>query len=425
MNAAQRIVGLNATTLARLVLLAMAACLLVPLVPRHALAEQSRQQPLSEQLDAIIARGLREHAYAGAVLLVARDGKVLHEKAYGYSRKYAAGQVPLASPRPMTVETLFDVASLTKVFATTFGAMLLVDRGDLDLDAPVARYLPLFDRAPQRTITIRHLLSHRSGLPAWRPVYCHAANPAESAAYIATVPLQSPAGAEYRYSDLNFMLLGYVIEAVSGLPLDRFLAERLYAPLGLANTTFHPEKLAGVGVAATSAGNPVERRMAMSGNFGDPCAADARVFDRWRRRVLAGEVNDGNAYYAHQGVAGHAGLFATAADLKVLTDVLLGSGSYQGESLIGVATVKTFLTADDLGNGLGWQLRPAVIKAPGAPAGSFGHTGFTGCNVLVVPQRGIVLIFLSNRQHEGLTAAGSYPQLDELRGELARAVLER
>jgi CubicO group peptidase (beta-lactamase class C family) len=399
-------------------------CLLaLSLAPCQADAELVRQAELNNRLDAIVAQGLRDHAYAGAVLLVARRGEVLHEKAYGYSRKYSSGQVLLDHPQPMTTATLFDVASLTKVFATTFGVMLLVDRGDIALDAPLAKYLPLFDREQQRTMTIRHLLSHRSGLPPWKPVYCHAANKTEAAAYIAAMPLQSPVGAEYHYSDLNFMLLGYVIEAVSGLPLDRFLDEHLYSSLGLQNTTFHPRERAGTTIAATSEGNPLELRMATSDSFGDKCGGDAEVFRQWRRHVLVGEVNDGNAFYAHQGVAGHAGLFSTAADLKILAEVLIGRGTYRGKSLIRAATVQAFLSPDDLGNGLGWQFRSAVIKAQGAPAGSFGHTGFTGCNVLIVPDREITVIFLTNRQHEGLVGTEGYPKLDELRGALAQTVL--
>jgi CubicO group peptidase (beta-lactamase class C family) len=219
------------------------------------------------------------------------------------------------------------------------------------------------------------------------------------------------------------MLLGYVIETVSGRPLDRFLDENLYAPLGLQHTGFRPRTGAGANIAATSEGNPLELRMAMSDSFGDKCSQDAEVFRRWRRQVLIGEVNDGNAFYAHQGVAGHAGLFSTAADLKVLADVLLGSGTYRGKCLLSAATVKRFLAPDELGNGLGWQFRAEVIKAKGAPAGSFGHTGFTGCNVLVVPDREITIILLTNRQHEGLVGTEGYPKLDELRGAIAQTVL--
>ena len=400
-----------------------AALLALAFAPGQAAAEPVRQAEMHDRLDAIVAQGLRDHAFAGAVLLVARHGEVIHEKAYGYSWKYSSGRLLLDNPQPMTTDTLFDVASLTKVFATTFGVMLLVDRGDLALDAPLAKYLPQFDREQQRDMTIRHLLSHRSGLPSWKPVYCHAANKTEAVAYIASVPLQTPVGAEYHYSDLNFMLLGYVIEAISGLPLDKFLDEHLYSSLGLQNTSFHPRQRADARIAATSEGNPLELRMATSDSFGDRCGGDAEVLRRWRRHVLVGEVNDGNAFYAHQGVAGHAGLFSTAADLKILADLLIGRGTYRGKSYITAGTVARFLSPDDLGNGLGWQFRAEVIKARGAPAGSFGHTGFTGCHVLIVPNREITVILLTNRQHEGLVGTEGYAKLDELRRDLAQTVL--
>jgi CubicO group peptidase (beta-lactamase class C family) len=405
-------------------LLLIGGCLLTAcLSPCHAGEERGQQLELSKRLDALVAKGLREHAYAGAVLLVARRGELLHQQAYGYSRKYAVGQDLLDQPQPMTTATLFDVASLTKVFATTFGVMLLVDRGEIALDAPLATYLPVFDQEQKRHISIRQLLSHRSGLPPWRPVYCHAANKAEALAYLATVPLQAPVGAQYHYSDLNFMLLGYVIESVAGTPLDSFLDEHLYGPLGLQDTTFHPRQRASSRIAATSTGNPLELRMATSDRYGDKCDEDAAVFRNWRHHVLIGEVNDGNAYYVHQGVAGHAGLFSTATDLKILVDQLTGRAARRGRSLISAATVQRFLAPDDLGNGLGWQFRAEVIKAKDAPQGSFGHTGFTGCHVLVVPDRELTIIFLTNRQHEGLVGMEAYPKLDALRDEIAQTVL--
>ncbi len=381
------------------------------------------KRALNTRLDTLVEKGLREKAYAGAVLLVARRGEVIHEKAYGYGRKYSSGHMPMKTPEPMTTDTLFDVASMTKIFATTFGIMLLVDRGEIDLDAPLSRYIPLFDRGKKRDITIRHLLGHRAGLYPWKPVYYHAADREGAASYIASLPLKYPVGAEYHYSDLGFMILGYVIESVSGRPLDRYLSENLYAPLGLKRTSFRPLERGFTGIAATSQGNPFERRMVADDTFGYTCDENADAFRGWRHYILKGEVNDGNAFYAHQGIAGHAGLFSTADDLKILAEVLVGRGAYRGRTVISPETVEAFLTPDEFGNGLGWSLRPEVIKAQGAPAGSFGHTGFTGCNALVVPDREIIVIFLTNRQHEGLAESGRYPDLGKLRREIAEAVL--
>ncbi|MDO9515114.1 MAG: serine hydrolase [Syntrophales bacterium] len=385
--------------------------------------ETARQRALETRLDTIVEEGLREKAYAGAVLLVARRGEVIHEKAYGYGRKYSSGHIPLKTPEPMATDTLFDVASMTKGFATTFGIMLLVDRGQIELDVPLYRYIPLFDKGKKRDITIRHLLRHRAGLHPWKPVYYHAADREGAIAYIASLPLKYPVGSEYHYSDLGFMILGYVIESVSGRPLDRYLSENLYASLGLKRTSFCPLAGGFTGIAATSQGNPFERRMVADDTFGYTCDEKADAFRGWRHYTLRGEVNDGNAFYAHQGIAGHAGLFSTAADLKILAEVLIGRGIYRGRNVVSPETVKAFLTPDEFGNGLGWSFRPEVIKAQDAPAGSFGHTGFTGCSVLVVPDREIIVIFLTNRQHEGLTESGGYPDLNNLRRKIVQAVL--
>ncbi len=398
------------------VVMSLAACAPNP--------ETARQRALNTRLDSLVEKGLSEKAYAGAVLLVACRGEVIHEKAYGYGRKYSFDHIPLKRLEPMTVDTLFDVASMTKPFATTYGIMLLVDRGQIELDAPLSRYIPLFDRGGKRDITIRHLLCHRAGLYPWKPVYYHAADRKGAASYIASLPLKYPVGAEYHYSDLGFMILGYVIESVSGMPLDRYLSENLYAPLGLKRTLFRPLERGFTGIAATSQGNPFEQRMVTDDTFGYTCDEEADAFRGWRRYILKGEVNDGNSFYACRGIAGHAGLFSTAADLRVLAEVLIGRGRYRERAIISPETVDTFITPDEFGNGLGWSLQPQVIKAQGAPAGTFGHTGFTGCNVFVMPEREIIVIFLTNRQHEGLTESGRYPDLNDLRREIAQTVLE-
>lgn len=385
--------------------------------------ETARKRTLETRLDTIVEKGLREKAYAGAVLLVTRRGEIIHETAYGYGRKYSSGHIPLKTPEPMKTDTLFDVASMTKVFATTFGIMLLVDRGQTDLDAPLSRYLPLFDRGNKQDITIRHLLRHRAGLYPWKPLYYHARDREGAASYIASLPLKYTVGAEYHYSDLGFMILGYVIESVSGRPLDKYLSENLYAPLGLKRTSFRPLERGFTKIAVTSQGNPFERRMVADDTFGYPCDEEADAFRGWRCYTLKGEANDGNAFYVHQGIAGHAGLFSTAADLKILAEVLLGEGTYRGRTVISPETVETFLTPDEFGNGLGWSLSSEVINAQGVTPGTFGHTGFTGCNALVIPEQEIIVIFLTNRQHEGLLESGGYPDLNDLGREIARAVL--
>jgi serine-type D-Ala-D-Ala carboxypeptidase len=363
----------------------------------------------------------------GGVLLVARDGLVLYEKAYGSAKLYE-GTRRLDTPEPMTVEHLFDLASVTKVMATTWAMMLLVDRGLVELDAPVHTYLPDFRGAEKDRITVRDLLTHRSGLHRWKPIYYHAGAPQEAYAFIRDLPLESGVQGDRRYSDLGFMLAGYVVEAVSGRTLDQFLHQELYGPLGLAHTGFMPAGR-GSGIvgrrrgqprgpfAATSHGNPYEKRMVEDDSFGYLCDEDPDAFTGWRTQTLQGEVNDGNAWHAHGGVAGHAGLFSTAWDLGVILGVLLQGGRHGSRRVVSEGVVKQFLTPDTLtGNGVGWAMSimgpegggdSGVGSLPGIQV--FSHGGFTGTYVLGAPELGLAVVFLSNRQNVGVDAHGFYP----------------
>ncbi|MBW2544877.1 MAG: serine hydrolase [Deltaproteobacteria bacterium] len=379
---------------------------------------------LSNKLNALIEDGLKEELFPGAVLLVVKDGEIRHRKAYGYAQKHSFGRIALENPELMSTEHLFDVASMTKVFATTFAVMLLVDRGEIKLDDFAYDYIPLLNDGEKSKITIRHLLSHRAGLAPWKPVYCHASNKDQSLDYIASIPLKYPVGTERHYSDLSFMILGYIIEGVTGKTLDSYLKENLYAPLGLSNTTFCPLSLHYKKIAATSHGNPFEQKMVTDDNFGYRCDEGPDDFNKWRDYTLKGEVNDGNAFYAHGGVAGHAGLFSTSDDLKILADLLMKKGLLNGKVYMRPETVKTFLKKDEFDNGLGWSLNLKSIKAEGAPEGTFGHTGFTGCNVAVIPAKETVIILLTNRQNEGMGESGYYPDLNALRRNVCRTVLK-
>ena len=387
------------------------------------LKTQIADSRLSNKLNALIEDGLQKELFPGAVLLVAQDGKIQHRKAYGYAQKYAFGRMALEKPDVMSVGHLFDIASMTKVFATTFGIMLLVDSGELELDDFLHKHIDSFDEGEKRKITIRQLLRHRAGLAPWIPVYYHASDKDESLACISSIPLKYPVGAERHYSDLGFMILGYLIEEITGKSVDNYLRENLYDPLGLHNTTFQPLRQDYREIAATSHGNPLERRMVTDDTFGYRCDENPDDFKGWRQYTLKGEVNDGNAFHAHEGVAGHAGLFSTVDDLHILADLLVHKGSLQGKTYISPETVEIFLKKDELENGLGWSLNPKFIKAEGAPEGTFGHTGFTGCNVVVMPATETIIIFLTNRQNAGLGEKGYYPNLNELRRNIVRTVL--
>ena len=353
----------------------------------------------------------------GAVFLVARDGHVVHERAFGFAQLNDYEGHRLASPPVMRTSTVFDLASVTKVMATTMGVMLLVDRGKVDLDAPVSRYLPDFRGPHLDSITVRHLLSHSAGLVQWQPLYYHAANSTQTYGVIRDMPLQWGVGDARHYSDLGFMLLGYIVERVSGQPLDRFLDENLYQPLGLRSTAFNPKAHEFTEFAATEQGNVYERHMVYDSTFGYRYLGDPTAWNGWRQRVLVGEVDDGNSYYANGGVAGHAGLFSTAADLRVLLDLLNNRGSYGGRQYIRPEVVAAFLTRDKYQNYLGWQA-PAYL-----PAGSFSHTGFTGTYVAGVPQYRLSIVLLTNRQNMGTDARGYFPDVGPLQQAVARAIV--
>lgn len=355
--------------------------------------------------------------FPGAVFLVARDGQVVHEHAYGYAQLNDYETRRLTSPRPMRTSTMFDLASVSKVMATTFALMLLADRGQIDVDAPVSRYLSDFHGPRLDSITVRHLLTHSSGLVQWQPLYYHAANSAQTYGVIREMPLAWGVGDARHYSDLGFMLLGYIVERVGGQPLDRFLEQSLYRPLGLRSTTFNPRAHGFTEFAATESGNVYERHMVYDSTFGYRYRGDPTAWNNWRQYVLKGEVDDGNAFYAHGGVAGHAGLFSTAADLRVLLDLLNNRGTYRGRQYIRPAVVNRFLTRDRYQNYLGWQA-PRDL-----PEGSFSHTGFTGTYVLGVPKYKLSIVLLTNRQNMGTDARGYFPDLGPLQQAVSRAVV--
>lgn len=383
------------------------------------LAQDARMPALDSLLQAIVDSG---HV-GGAAIQVKQDGRVLHRAAYGYARKYGYGMAPLDQPEPLTTEHLFDLASLTKVFGTTFGIMMLVDRGRIELGAPVYRYLPEFRGPSKDSVTVRHLLTHTSGLSQWEPTYYHASTPAGVYDFIVKRPLSYPVGAARHYSDLGFMLLGFIIERVGGEPLDAFLHDNLYEPLGLSNTMYRPldHGIKPERIAATSHGNAFERRMVYDDSFGYDVDVDPKSWDGWRTYLLRGEVNDGNAFYAHGGVAGHAGLFSTIDDLQRLVDLLLDGGSTGDSTILSAEVIRTFTTSDEYGNGLGWAMDPDAIHTRGAPDGTFGHTGFTGTNVVLMPALGASIILLTNRQH--VDDSGAYYNVNPVRREVFRLVL--
>ena len=367
--------------------------------------------------DSIIASSIGV-TIPGAVLAVSKDGRLVHERAFGWAQLEDFEGRRLPSPRAMRTTTMFDLASVTKVMATTFALMLLADRGLVDIEGPVHTYLPEFRGPHLDSITVRHLLEHSSGLAQWQPMYYQASTAEETLAAIRRMPLSWGVGAERRYSDLGFMVLGYLVERVSGRRLDVMVREELHGPLGLRTLTFNPRRYGFTDFAVTEPGNVYERRMVYDRDFGYVYHGDPAAWNGWRQYVLDGEVDDGNAWYAHGGVAGHAGLFGTARELTVLLDLLNARGTVAGRRVLRAETVRQFLTPTRFGHHLGWQ------SPRGMPEGSFAHTGFTGTYVLGVPAHGVSIVLLTNRQNLGVNERGYFPDVGPLQQAVARAIVD-
>ena len=283
-------------------------------------------------MDSVVEAAIRADLIPGAVIRIQKDGKIVYFKAYGLSQKYDFHHQLLQPAPDMDTATLFDLASLTKVVGTTTALMLLADQQKIRIDDPVSRYLPGFDSGEKRQITIRHLLTHTAGLYEWYPLYYRASHRDSVVRFIEGLPLRFPVGKQRKYSDLGFMLLGAIIEKVSGIPLEQFEARYVFKPLGMIHTGYNPFQHGRTAdIAATSLGQPYEYRMVHDSSLGFAIPGlDVQSWNGWRQYVLRGEVNDGNAWYASDGVSGHAGLFSTAGDLQLLVNMLLSKGMARG-----------------------------------------------------------------------------------------------
>ncbi len=333
------------------------------------------------RIDELVQSAIREGMLPGAVVLVGRHEQIHYRKALG-------NRAVMPSIEPMTVDTVFDLGSLTKVVATTPSVMLLVEQGRIRLNALVSDYIPDFDRNGKTDITVRHLLTHMSGL---RPGL-DLADPWEGydkAILLATneVPVAKP-GERIIYSDVNFLLLGEIVRRVSGMSLDQFAFVHLYGPLGMLDTGFNP---------------PVELRGRIAPTT--RCEAHLMPCQEPNGEIIRGLVHDPTARRMG-GVAGHAGLFSTADDLAVFCQMLLRGGVYGKKRILSPLTVKAMTTPwtppDEPGvRGLGWDLDVAEATDGGTVRNlrPFGHTGFTGTLLWLDPASGLYVVFLSNRLH--------------------------
>jgi CubicO group peptidase (beta-lactamase class C family) len=381
---------------------------------------------LISAIDSILQSQVNLDKIPGAVIEIKKGKQIIYKHAFGYAQKYDYSHHLLNPPEKMTTGHLFDIASLTKVIGTTTSIMLLVDRGLLKVDDPVYRYIKAFDTPGKREITIRHLLTHTAGLYEWYPLYYRASNKEESYKLIGELPLMFLVGAQRRYSDLGFVILGEIVEIVSCLPLEKFEKQNIFLPLQMNNTTYNPLTTGNFKkIAATSPGNPYEKRMVYDSTLGFKIKEiDPSHWNGWRTYTLRGEVNDGNAWYANGGISGAAGLFSTVDDLQKLVDMFINKGKTGSLQFISEKTIASFLTQDKFNNGLGWMMDPDNSFMKNGPEGSFGHTGFTGTSISVIPKYNISVILLINRQNTGLLSSGEYYNVSPLRLQVFNSVLK-
>ena len=326
-------------------------------------------------LQGLVEEGIAQGLYLGATFRVLRGGETVAEGSVGLAQDDPA--VPASS------DTIWDLASLTKPVATATSVLILAEEGRFHLDEELQSLLP--GESPSLAgITIRHCLTHVSGLKPWEQLHSRGHRPAEAIAVVRKSERSRPPGTGYAYSDLNYILLGELIRAVSGQSVAEFARERIFQPLGMSDTGYLPSPERHARIAAT------------------------RCPDR--RRVLVGEVHDGNCHTLG-GVAGHAGLFGTAADLLTYAQMVLRGGSLNGRRILGplaVAQIGQNQNPSGVnGHTLGWFTRPNGYLPAGdfLPPDTFGHTGFTGTSLLLCPSLNLAVVLLTNRVYMQRDAA--------------------
>ncbi len=376
-----------------------------------------------------------KNGFPGAALLIIKDGHVIKQTVYGSSLKYdlKTGK-PLTKPIPVQCNTLFDLASNTKMYATNYAIMHLVAESKLDIDKPIGFYLPSYNGCDKNgqcreTRTVRDLLTHSAGYPPSPQFY----NPQTIAQYgdnlysqnrlttesiiLNKLPFERARGGKPVYSDVDFMLLGMIIEAISKQSLDQYVMQNIYQPLGLKSITFNPllNGYSNKSCAATE----------VDGNT----RGGSIKFPNIRTTPIECQVHDENSYYSMGGVSGHAGLFANLADMAVLMQLALNNGAYNKVTLWTPAIEAQFIApiASDDTYGLGW--RRAGAKSNYAPFGhyasnqAFGHTGWTGTLTLIDPKYDLAIVLLTNKKHSQYKdgkfagdafATGSYKQIVDL-----------
>ncbi len=348
-----------------------------------------------DAVDRAVRAGIDRGVYPAAVVVIGRRDTVLYAKGYGHLTWRRS------SPAPRPDSTLWDVASLTKVVATTSAVMLLSDRGRISLDAPVVTYLRHFSGPRKSEVTVRMLLDHTSGMPSYREYYRRTKSRARAVELLYAEQLDRAPGDSAVYSDLNAMLLGLMVEQITGERLDVFVSREIFARLSMSQTLYRPPP-------------SVHHRCAPTG--------------LWRGRPSRGRVYDRNAGLLG-GVAGHAGVFSTGLDLARYAQIWLREGTLAGRPLVHPATVRRFLTRGPKSGSrlLGWDTPDPTLEQPSVfgsllSSSAYGHTGWTGTEIWIDPARDLFMIFLTNRSFAPKHRR-SIDELREVRAQLADAVV--
>ncbi len=340
------------------------------------------------RIDRVVQSSIDKKELPGAVVLVGRHGRVVWRKSYG-----ARAVEP--QREPMTVDTIFDLASLTKIVATATSMMILIERGEVRLSDPVVKFIPELKGEGRDSITIEQLLMHTAGFAPDFDLKERWNGYDEAMKRLYHEPLRTPPGTRFVYSDINYITLGEVVHRVSGEMLNEFARKNIFVPLGMRNTGFRPDAKLRSRIA------PTEKRRGQMNYLGDTGANAGPEGEQW----LRGQVHDPTSFRMG-GVAGHAGLFSTVDDLAIFCQMILNGGVYNGARILspmGVATMTRphAVAEDGSARGLGWDIATSFSMNKGDlfPLGSFGHTGFTGTSIWIDPASDTFVVFLSNRVH--------------------------
>jgi len=366
----------------------------------------AKQEGFSTQLlkkvDQLIESDIKK-GFPGAQLVIIKNGKLIKNSVYGFSKRYDRNGQSLKQPTKVTKNTLFDLASNTKMYATNYALMKLVSEGKINVTDPINKYLPEYIGQGRESRIIEDLLTHSAGYPATVDFHRKDNKLGErffshNKSYtqyllIQQVPFMIGRGLKSKYSDVDYMLLGTLIERVVGQPLDEYVEENIYQPLGLNHTKFNP-LLKNIDLKQTAATE-------LQGN-----SRGGRIeFEQMRTDVIQGEVHDEKAFYSMAGVAGHAGLFSNAKEIAILASVMLNRGGYGDVSLFDKNTIDQFTKPSDLTDsiGLGWRRAANGVRiwqfGPYASPYAFGHTGWTGTVTIIDPFYDLIIVLLTNKKH--------------------------